>query len=262
MSQDEQIVEKTDLVIQGPITTHTLPAIERLGDYLELFENVIFSTWDTSELSEEFINECKEKIKSHDLTYTETTLPDRDSVKTLNGANKRGTFLYSVVSTHAGLKKATSPFCIKMRSDEFYGDFRTMLKQMHLNKENMVCGNIFHRSSYRHNFHIGDHVFGAQTKYLKSAYNFLIEKYFSCESLQADESWVSGNSGISAEVILSRAYMRSVILGSSPPKSLSNDWGSYEFADFFDVIDINTLGEYQARHGHKNTTYTHTKNKF
>jgi len=216
-------------VIQGPLNEISLNNLE---NYLK-FGKVIISHWasDSFELVREFDN----------VIYVSQTFPGKNIP---DGCDPASTFYWAVRSTHLGIIMVDSEYVIKTRSDEFFSDLNPLIEQVLENDEKLVCGNIFYRKHQDIPCHIGDHLFAAKTSTLKSAYQDLIKEYHSGEVSLAYRQ----QRGWSAEQIVAAAFLRQKEVNLAPRRPVDIEI----VKEHFDVIDVNLLGDYKVRWGHKN----------
>ena len=225
-----------DLIIQGPLNITSLKNLENLVDQ---FENIVISHW-KEDMPCAIYNHDKIKIVSQPL-------PDRN--KTF-GVIKDSTFYYSLSSTYKGLQFCKSKYTIKSRSDETYSDYSVLKEKLLSDDERFVFGNIFAKPWSYSAYHIGDHMFAAKTEYLRKAYEFLYNSYTYGKNLIKDAWIIQGYpSHQTAESILAKSFLKAKGVDRST-------WSSKEaFLANYDVVDINTLGNYTARWAHGNRTY-------
>tara|TARA_R100001163_G_scaffold18764_1_gene16549 strand:+ start:1711 stop:2487 length:777 start_codon:yes stop_codon:yes gene_type:complete len=242
-----------DLVIQGPLDNTSL---QHVGNYHTQFKNIIVSHWkeDLTDAVKSNYNKLSDwKIVKGDYggqykplaQITSQPLPDLGNT---SGCDKESTFFYSISSTYAGLKKCTSPYVVKMRSDEFYTNFTTLKEKFLQDPHKMVCGNIFFKPWEFVPYHIGDHLFVAEREALLKVYEMLFTVYTNSEFSSA--SWLNQGKPDTAEQILAKSFLcaRGVADRLWPLKET--------FSKYFDTVDINELGAYEAKWQHGNKVYT------
>tara|TARA_S200002703_G_scaffold137239_1_gene126922 strand:- start:126 stop:2261 length:2136 start_codon:yes stop_codon:yes gene_type:complete len=148
---------KHDIVIQGPIHELTESIVK---DYLKLpFVNKIFvSTWNDQTF--EYVDDRVELIKN-DYPITPGT------------CNKN----LQIVSTLSGLKKCTSKYTIKMRSDQKYSNdtmlnhYKFFVDNDGLNSDKLFVGAVYPKLL----FHPRDHIFWGKTDNLLKMFDIPIE---------------------------------------------------------------------------------------
>ena len=146
-----------------------------------------------------------------------------------------------------------------MRSDEFYEDLGPLMNKLLEDDSKFVFGNIFAKPWSHSPHHIGDHLFAAETCLLRKAYTILYDLYTGSgkENLLQNPWAVQGfPSHQTAESVLSISTLKA--------KNIDKDsWYNRDvFLKNYDIVDINSLGEYRARWAHANTIYTPSNNPF
>ena len=111
----------------------------------------------------------------------------------------------------------------------------------------MVCGNIFFKPWDFKPYHIGDHLFAAEREFLLKTYHILFNAYTNPEFSPA--SWLNQGKPDTAEQILAKSFLcaRGVTDSLWPLKDTS--------LKYFNVVDINDLGPYEAKWQHGNKVY-------
>jgi hypothetical protein len=125
-----------------------------------------------------------------------------------------------------GLQLVKTPYVIRTRSDEYYGNLKPLIDM--LNDDKIVCGSIFFRHWDYMQCHPGDHIFFGSTNWLKQAYAMLI-----AESGRFKHHFC-------AEQSLAHAIL--AVKGFTEPISHST------FREYFDVIDINKMKPFIAQY--------------
>ena len=241
-----------DLVIQGPLDNTSLQIVDK---YLPQFNDIIVSHWDNDDTnlvksSYKKFQDCRIVKGDYGGQYKPLVKFVSQSLPDLNNTfkcDKNSTFFYSIASTYAGLKKCTSPYVIKMRSDEFYTNFNVLKEKLLENTKKMVCGNIFFKPWDFKPYHIGDHLFAAEREFLLKTYHILFNAYTNPEFSPA--SWLNQGKPDTAEQILAKSFLcaRGVTDSLWPLKDTS--------LKYFNVVDINDLGPYEAKWQHRNKVY-------
>ena len=132
-----------------------------------------------------------------------------------------------------GLKLVKTPYVIRTRSDEYFGNLQPLIDKLNENK--IICGSIFFRPWDYMQCHPGDHVFIGATSWLLEAYRLLIESAEQFKGLFCAEQ--------------SLAYAIMAVRGYSNPVPRN------VFRQFFDVIDINMMKPFIAQYRSGGTTY-------
>lgn len=79
--------------------------------------------------------------------------------------NEQNVYL-QVTSTFLALKKVTTKFVIKVRGDEYYHNFASLIEKMKGSPEKIITNNIFFRKISRCHYHISDHIISGTTENL------------------------------------------------------------------------------------------------
>lgn len=104
------------------------------------------------------------------LVFNDPTVP--------NGTYNNQNLYYQCLSTHSGLKKAFEEgkeFCLKVRSDQGYGNLRPILDKMLNNPYKFITSNqMFRRDCLK--FHPSDHMIGGMTERMLAGFSLLKER--------------------------------------------------------------------------------------
>ncbi|MCX8521419.1 MAG: hypothetical protein ORN28_07775 [Rhodoferax sp.] len=144
------------IIVQGPL--HPI-SLGNIGAYQQFGETVL-SFWanDNLSLAEPFHQ--VRKIANPALDVRPFSNPQN--------------LYYQVVSTLAGLRAATGDFCIKVRSDEYYGNLAPVISQLHATPQKVVCDNIYFRKSWR--MHMSDHLIAAERSLFIRCFELILQK--------------------------------------------------------------------------------------
>jgi hypothetical protein len=255
------------LLIQGPLNLTSLQAIEECN-YHDQVDEIVVSHWSSDSL------ELKNKLYSvidwvGPITVVETDLPDIEQT-TNEGPQNNSTFWWSITSTYEGLKKCTSNATIKMRSDEYFSDFKELIHLFEKDQEKLVFANIFAKYWDDWRQHIGDHMFVAKTKRLQETYEWININYCkTCECLPWMKQNVSYHNVYPADGSSSFHYgVAENILASSYIYTLTKiEFENFvhdknAFVSLFDIIDVNLLGSYSVKWAGKGIEWDSTVKTF
>lgn len=130
------------IVIQGKLSEVCLDFYKK--NYTK--NPVIISTWQNSDVELKEIPSNFEIIKSEILDYS----------------GPQNIYL-QIESTFRGLKNVKTPFCVKMRGDEFYSNIEDlfMFSKKHINR--IVSSPIYFRHPKDNDLHISDHLLAGKT---------------------------------------------------------------------------------------------------
>ena len=259
----EDLLSIFDLVIQGPLNNTSL---QNVCNYHTQFKNIIVSHWkedltdavkanynklsDWKIVKENYEDQYKKWLLDRVKNLAQITSQPLPDLSKLFFYRNDSNFFYSIASTYEGLKQCTSPYVIKMRSDEYYLNLDPLKEMFLKDTKKMVCGNIFFKPWKVKPYHIGDHLFVAEREALLKTYDTLL-KFFRGHSAEDEplahfkSYWsMKHMTWLSPEQILATAYLNS----KGCPISA---WNNKEtFLKHFDVVDINQLSPYVSRWVH------------
>ena len=158
------------IIIQGPIHRNTLTM-----SLLHPNINTIISTWDDPKWTHPRVEEYLEKVQRSNLKIIVNDIPDKNKMEKVYNYQNR---YYQFFSTLAGLKQTTTPFVIKMRSDEYYENIMPMVRVLQENDEKLVTGDVFFRKVKYLRYHISDHLMAARTSKMMLMFEELL---YDCE---------------------------------------------------------------------------------
>jgi len=95
-----------------------------------------------------------------------------------NNAQNRYLHFFSV---SLGLELCTTPYAIKLRSDEFYSNLQPFIDAVRETKNKIVTNDIFFRKQKEYPIHPSDHLVGGETELMRSVFS-LAKSY--CENLE------------------------------------------------------------------------------
>ncbi len=200
------MTDEYTVLIQGPLEETFLQEIE----YYKTLGRVIICTW-----------------KGQDVSLldgvTGISVIERD--EPTQRRYKQPTFDHQAWSLFYGLEIVGTPYVIRTRTDERWGNLAPLLERFEQDREKIVCGNIFFKTWRERPFHFGDHLFVGRTDRLLAAYRDLLQRpelysHFYC-----------------AEQSASNAML---IAGNTQPSRQS-------FEALFDVIDLNELVPFRVQ---------------
>jgi hypothetical protein len=153
------------LLIQGPANTITTLA---LNAYAQSHTNIVWSTWNDP-ATESILDRIPTSIK---VIQTDVLL--NSNLKNID--NNQSKYLQMVTSTK-GLENITTPYTIKLRSDEFYSNLDPFINAFKINK--IFTNNIFFRKTKTCVYHPSDHLMSGKTEWLL---NMFKESKIECET--------------------------------------------------------------------------------
>ena len=239
--------EDFTLLIQGPLNSKSL---QHLETYKRQFGSIVVSFWGDAA-------DIKNFTTDETIDIIAEPLPSREG---RNGIIKDSTFYWATRSIFNGLKLCDTKYVIKMRSDEYFTDFSLFKQQIAENPHSLVCGNIFFRSPMEIPYHIGDHVFGAQTRILKKIYKNLQDMQNRKIPL---EPWAA-QGPYPAESIVGRAFVIcSGVPAESTIETMIKGCENVEIIEdlikqtdkYFKIVDVNEMGEYEVKWAYQKQTW-------
>lgn len=161
----------------------------------------------------------------------------------LVGPLENSNFYRAINGIYHGLQKCETPYVIRTRSDECYHNLGPLIDLFLEDTKKMVCGNIFFKPWDNIPYHIGDHLYAAETLRLRKAFTRLHQTH-NTQELAPDE--YDTENPFAAEQVLAYSFMR---------ENGIEEANKEVFLEYFDVIDINSMAPYQARWGATDRTY-------
>ena len=212
--------EDLSIVIAGPLDKKSLDNL----NYYKSIGQVIISYWDT----------CQHNILfDYDLTDVKTIRRPLPHQYIIPYAKAYGTFSYQVYGIFHGLQICDTPYVIRTRSDEMFGNLQPLIEKFKQNTNKVVCGNILFKKWDMFKYHHGDHLFVGKTSILLNAYRSIIEG--KTKNIINDV----------AEAVTAIAIMNELNV------ELSKDG----FKNAFDVIDTNELKPFFSRFRQQGINY-------
>lgn len=240
------LIEDITVIVQGPVTELSLKSAAHYSeDY-----HVIVSCWDDGD--ERLLEELSALAnKRNNIKLIIKPLPSREN---LVGCDAKSTFFWAVSGMNNALQIVETDYVVRTRSDEYFETLEPLINTcagIPANNDKFVCGNIFVKKWPKHEItaqldilspnHIGDHIYIAKTHFLKNAFTNLFEIYTGLMELQ---DWAC-QGPFCAEQILAHAYYFS-------KEVPSHEWIYFDtFTQHFHVINIDKLGDYVVRWGHR-----------
>lgn len=135
------------IIVQGPLHKHSLSRLQKYRKYGE----VIVSHWEDDTLD-------PNDFDIEGVTFVKSNREHADT--TFNCFNT----WYHCYSTLQGLRVAQTPYAIKVRSDNFYGNLQPLLEQVLENPKKFNCGNLYFRPDAVQKFCPCDQIIGMETQ--------------------------------------------------------------------------------------------------
>lgn len=146
-----------------------------------------------------------------------------------------------------GCRAVKTPFCVKVRTDEYRTDMYKFLGKMFAAPDKMICDNIFFRPTNYRAFHCGDHIMGANTTTLYKTFlgvNKICRRFHQYNSKDALPAHLLGLKhtvncdGGYPEVLITTSYLK------YKKEPLIQENASEIMRKHFDVVDVNDMGEF------------------
>lgn len=214
------------ILIQGPLDKTSLSYL----DYYKTIGPVVISHWDNDDLS---------LLNSYDLSGCKiifTTPPEKGSMY-----NRWDTFILQVISIMSGLRGVDTPYVLKTRSDERYGNLNPLIEKFNINQSKIVCGNIFFKKWDVMNAHIGDHLYIGSTDLLLESYINICKFHEVYDAAKYPEQilvWAI------MHILLNQEIKRDDLLTEKD-----------EFMKIFDIVDINKMTPFIAKFNYANMEF-------
>ena len=205
------------VLIQGPLNRISLDNLE----YYKSIGPVVISYWE---------NDPFEFLHEYDLincTLITKPVPSYNRYHHVSGSD---TFNYQINSIFNGFSVVKTPYVIRTRSDEMWGNLSPLIEKFTKDMQKVVCGNIFFRKWSQYQYHIGDHLFIGDTKRLLNIYQLALDCFEKYANERTPES----------------------IIGLAALDLAEFERSKDNFIKIFDVIDINLLKPFVAHYRHNN----------
>lgn len=139
------------LVFQGPLHKNFIYGL--LNNYKEYTDNIVISHWDTDDLS------LLDYLSEYDIAHTRVTNTFHKSFNVYHNQN----VYYQVHTSRRGMEKVNTPFVLKMRTDQWYGNLVPFFEAVRKNPNKYVCANLHFRPEQLVKYHAADKLIGTNT---------------------------------------------------------------------------------------------------
>ena len=192
----EALENSLSIIIQGPINERMRESIpiylkliksrQYLSKALErnpfsndkIMGNLVISCWDNDNL--ELI---KDLINDPSITLVLNKYEDLPRYEKKLGSRGASPWVFQNYTTRNGLKVATGNISIKVRSDEVYSQLEVFAKEIFKEYGKIFTSDICFRKDQEEKFHISDHIIGAPTCTMLSAFETAV---YMCDTPFAD----------------------------------------------------------------------------
>jgi WavE lipopolysaccharide synthesis len=139
------------LMFQGPLHKNFIYGL--LNNYREYTDNIVISHWDTDNL------ELLEYLKEYNIPHKLVTNTFHKKYNVYHNQN----VYYQAYTTLRGMREVTTPFVLKMRTDQWYGNLVPMFEAVRNNPNKYVCVNLHFRPEVLVKYHASDKLIGGNT---------------------------------------------------------------------------------------------------
>lgn len=139
------------LMFQGPLHKNFIYGL--LNNYAEYTDNIVISHWDTDD---------KELL----AYLTEYGIPNKLVTNTFHkeyNVYHNQNVYYQVYTSLRGMREVTTPYVLKLRTDQWYGNLIPMFEAVRANPNKYVCANFHFRPESLVKYHAGDKLIGSNT---------------------------------------------------------------------------------------------------
>lgn len=161
------------LVIQGPASNREkLDFIDALSYYKILFSEIILSTYTEHLISNwQLLKVCEEndiKIVHHSINIEKQLLEHPTSPS----------IYYQTYTSLNGFKSSSKKYTIKHRIDEKYSNLNLLIDKFLNDDEKLISGGTLFAPKVWRPFHVGDHLFIAQTEKLINSFELTMNHLY------------------------------------------------------------------------------------
>jgi hypothetical protein len=190
------------LVFQGPLHKNFIYGL--MNNYAEYTNHIVISHWDTDDVElMEYLRECEVPHKLITNTFS----------KRYNVYQNQNVY-YQTYTTFKGVRKVDTPYVLKLRTDQWYGNLIPMFETVRANPNKYNCVNLHFRPDSLFKYHPSDKLIGTNTKDMLNTFALALHRVeHEVTSLMAGAyMYTDDRSIVSEEVML-------------------NDLGLYTYAD-------------------------------
>jgi len=159
--------DKVTLIIQGPLSIYTTFMLYR---YHRDYPIIVVIPKTIPQKSELLLKEIQRMMGDTDFKVSLFMYDDTCPDGVYNEQNR----YYQFLSTHLGLTACTTPYAIKIRSDEFYSDLTPFIEEVLEVNDKIVTNDVFFRNATIP-YHPSDHLVGGDTKEMTNAFKLARE---------------------------------------------------------------------------------------
>lgn len=140
------------LMFQGPLHKNFIYGL--LNNYKEYTDNIVISHWDTDNL------ELLQYLVEYNIPHKLVTNTFHKKYNVYHNQN----VYYQAYTSLRGMKEVTTPYVLKMRTDQWYGNLVPMFEAVRNHPNKYVCANLHFRPESLVKYHASDKLIGSNTK--------------------------------------------------------------------------------------------------
>lgn len=199
---DVKLYNDFTLVFQGPLNKNFIYGL--LNNYKEYTDNIIISHWDTDDA------ELLEYLTSYDIPHKLVTNTFEKKYNVYQNQN----VYYQVLTSCMGIREVSTPFMLKLRTDQWYGNLVPMFDAVRKHPNKYTCANLHFRPDNLLKYHPSDKLIGSNTMDMKRTFELALHR-------------------VTNEVtaLMAGAYMFTEDRNIISEEELLNDVGVYSYAD-------------------------------
>lgn len=190
------------LMFQGPLHKNFIYGL--INNYKDYTDNIVISHWDTDDL------ELLAYLDEYQISHKKVTNTFHRAYNVYHNQN----VYYQVYTSLRGMREVTTPFVLKMRTDQWYGNLVPMFEAVRNNPNKYVCANLHFRPERLVKYHAGDKLIGSSTADLLNTFEIA-------------ENRIVNN----AVALMAGAYMYTDDRSIVSEEQLLNDLAIYSYSD-------------------------------
>lgn len=139
------------LMFQGPLHKNFIYGL--LNNYKEYTDHIVISHWDTDDL------QLLDYLGEHNIRHTRVTNKFHTEYNVYHNQN----VYYQVYTSVKGMEQVTTPFVMKLRTDQWFGNLVPMFEAVRTYQNKYVCANLHFRPDALVKYHASDKLIGGNT---------------------------------------------------------------------------------------------------
>jgi hypothetical protein len=139
------------LMFQGPLHKNFIHGL--LNNYKTYTDNIVISHWDTDDI------DLLEYLHEYNIPHKLVTNTFHKEYNVYHNQN----VYYQVYTSLRGMQKVTTPYVLKMRTDQWYGNLVPMFEAVRKYPNKYVCANLHFRPESLVKYHGSDKLIGSNT---------------------------------------------------------------------------------------------------